>query len=75
MHGQGKLIFSNGNYYEGQFAENKRCGQGTMEWKNAVVRDGVIINDKLGTYVGEWEDDMRNGYGQFTEKAGTVYEG
>ena len=73
MDGQGKLIFSNGNYYEGVFVQNQKCGHGTMVWKNVVVKNGEIINDKLGTYVGDWENDMRNGFGTFTEKNGNIY--
>lgn len=49
-HGKGKLTFSNGSLYEGQFRDGRRHGYGTL------VADGF-------SYQGDWLDDYPNGFG------------
>ena len=50
MHGVGKLVYFNGNKYEGEFADHKICGNGTI-WKN-----GFVLN-------GSWYLDLNKGHG------------
>ncbi|XP_066911745.1 uncharacterized protein [Clytia hemisphaerica] len=49
--------------YSGFYCKAKRQGQGTGMWPN------------LFTYIGEWEDDERNGYGVLNYACGDNYEG
>ena len=50
--GQGKMTYTSGNFYEGEWRLNKRNGQGTMNWLSS--------NEK---YTGNWEDNFQSGYG------------
>jgi hypothetical protein len=50
--GNGKMTYASGNYYEGQWASNKRNGQGTMFW---------LTSDEK--YEGNWEDNFQSGFG------------
>ena len=50
--GNGKMTYASGNYYEGQWANNKRNGQGTMFW---------LTSDEK--YEGNWEDNFQSGFG------------
>ena len=60
-HGNGKMVYDSGNYYEGGFLNNKFHGKsGTYQWA-----DG----DK---YVGSWKDGERHGFGAFTNADGSV---
>ena len=63
MHGVGKLTWSTGAVYEGEWLNNKINGSGT--YKKA---DGSV-------YVGSWKDGMKNGTGLLTWMNGDVYEG
>jgi len=50
--GEGKMTYPTGNYFEGEWRENKRNGEGTMHWKTT--------NEK---YTGHWEDNFQSGFG------------
>ena len=50
--GHGKMTYASGNYYEGNWCENKRNGQGIMWW--------VTSNEK---YTGNWVDNYQSGFG------------
>ena len=63
MHGQGKMKYANGEYFEGSFLDNERSGEGRIFWPNGDVYDG------------EWEDDKMNGTGRMTYSNGDVYIG
>ena len=42
MHGKGVLNFTNGDVYEGEFANGQICGQGTMKTaKKGIVKSGI----------------------------------
>ena len=49
---QCKMIYNNGDVYEGDLINYKKNGHGTMEYKNSDV------------YEGEWKDDVVNGQGK-----------
>jgi len=53
----------NGEIFTGTIKKGKRSGKGTMVWPNG---------DK---YVGEWENDLFEGQGTFSQQSGEVYEG
>jgi hypothetical protein len=50
--GNGTMTYASGNYYEGQWANNKRNGQGCMNWKTSAEK-----------YEGNWEDNFQSGFG------------
>lgn len=50
--GQGKMTYASGNYYEGEWANNKRNGHGTMNW--------LTTQEK---YEGNWVDNFQSGFG------------
>lgn len=48
MHGQGKLIYENGNKYEGSFYWGKKNGEGSFYWKlNSMTYSGYWLHDKM----------------------------
>ena len=51
--GMGKLVYSNGNIYEGEWVDGVRHGKGRL-----IQADGC-------SYSGEWFSDTINGYGTF----------
>jgi hypothetical protein len=62
-HGLGKMVWSNGDSYQGNFLDNEFYGQGIYTWN-----DG----DK---YDGEWEKGNRNGYGIMYHADGNIEKG
>ena len=65
----GTFTFSNGERYEGEFANGKFEGKGKYYYSNGDIYDGEWSNDKkngIGKYVlndgseieGEWKDDF-----------------
>jgi hypothetical protein len=63
VNGRGKMVYDNGDTYEGDFVDGRRVGQGTYTFKNGQV------------YVGQFTDGLRNGKGKFTFSDGSTYEG
>jgi hypothetical protein len=64
MHGKGRKIYSTGEYYVGEFANDMANGYG-------VFRD---ING--GRYEGQWKDDKQHGFGKEIWKNGDeTYDG
>jgi len=60
-HGQGKMTYGSGNYYEGHFVNNKFHGvKGVYHW---------VDGDE---YEGSWKDGERDGIGAFRSADGTV---
>lgn len=62
-HGEGKMVYANGNVYEGVWAEDEKCGFGVMEWATLGQR-----------YEGEWLADKPHGYGVHVWKKDTAKE-
>ncbi|EFJ12131.1 hypothetical protein SELMODRAFT_124792 [Selaginella moellendorffii] len=88
MHGQGRLEFSSGLSYEGQFFYNCIHGIGTYKWLNGanycgevavsnIALQGTLTYGKLGesVYYGQWESDYKHGEGSLVYKSGSTYRG
>lgn len=59
--GSGKMTYESGNYYEGEFVNDKfECDKGRYRWF-----DG-------DEYFGQWKDGERHGKGSFKNKDGSV---
>ena len=63
INGKGTMIYPNGEYYDGDFVENERYGEGTYHFNSG------------NTYEGEWVDGKFNGFGTFFYADGNYYEG
>ena len=86
--GKGKLYYSNGEYYEGQFKNGKKDGIGCEFYKNGKKKyDGKFVNDKYedneGTYfyengeiyIGQFQNGKKNGHGQIYKDDKIIKEG
>lgn len=65
-HGTGRMIWTDGRKYEGEFLDGIFAGQGRMQWHNG---DGVTV------YEGQYEKDLKHGHGKYTWPDGRVYDG
>ncbi len=74
--GNGKLIFKNGDMYNGLWVKGKMEGQGTYTWKNGDVYKGAFFDGEMegrGTmtwkngdrYIGTWEANKMQGRGHY----------
>ncbi|XP_059757105.1 MORN repeat-containing protein 1 isoform X11 [Balaenoptera ricei] len=63
-HGQGKLLFKDGSYYEGEFVDGEITGEGCRHW--ALTGN---------TYTGQFVLGEPQGHGVMKYKAGGRYEG
>jgi len=63
VNGFGKMVYTNGDIYEGGFVNGKKEGLGSHTFKNGQV------------YLGQFYDNLRNGNGKFTFSDGNIYEG
>eukprot|EP01084_Bolivina_argentea_P277362 473488_1 len=62
--GKAKVMYSNGDTFDGELIEGKKNGKGIYCWKELKA-----------TYEGEWSMNIRNGHGKFTYSDGSQYEG
>ena len=62
-HGQGRVVWSNGATYTGQFSEGKYNGLGVYVWPSGKK------------FVGRWEHGVKNGHGLYTWPNGKKYDG
>lgn len=86
-HGYGKLLFKDGSYYEGEFADGEIMGNGLRYWSSTgntysgqfffgeLHGHGVILYKEGGKYEGEFSYGIREGHGLLTDKDGQTYEG
>ena len=49
--------------YEGEYLNDRKCGEGVYTWSNGC------------RYRGQFENDLRHGYGEMMEVDGTVHRG
>jgi hypothetical protein len=63
-HGYGCCLYGNGEYYEGEWANDLRCGK------------GGYVYPKLLEYVGDFRNDKMHGYGIYkVPDDGSTYVG
>ena len=62
-HGNGKLAWPNGDFYEGQFQNGLMHGKGKFTWANGDI------------YQGQYKDAQRHGWGKLSWANGDMYEG
>ncbi|XP_063173558.1 MORN repeat-containing protein 1 isoform X2 [Candoia aspera] len=86
-HGHGKLLFKDGSYYEGEFADGEIVGHGLRYWASTgntysgqflfgeLHGHGVFHYGNGGKYEGAFSYGMREGYGSLTGKDGETYQG
>ena len=65
-HGKGKLLYSWGDIYTGDFLYGERCGTGKVIYYD---------DEKDDWYEGKWETDVEYGHGKKMFKNGDFYEG
>lgn len=85
--GKGKISYSNGDYYEGQWEMGKLVeGEGKQRDANGLYngqfkngkRDGrgeYILNNGKEHYIGEYKDGFVHGRGEIHYSSGTMYMG
>jgi len=69
--GRGRKIFLNYDIYDGEWLDDIICGQGTMIY-GSYSPDEDNLKPK---YVGEWKNNMRDGFGIMRFEDESVYEG
>jgi len=84
--GRGRIVFRNGEKYEGSWKNDKKNGHGTQhyvngmiysgEWKNNVYNGkGILKYNSKEKYDGTWKMGKKYGKGKYTYKNGAVYDG
>lgn len=84
--GTGKIVWADGNRFEGTLIRGIKEGKGEFIWTNGQrytgdwARDlpngkGTIVFPNGNRYVGEIRDGIPNGHGTMRFKGGDVYEG
>ncbi|XP_045659427.1 MORN repeat-containing protein 1 isoform X4 [Ursus americanus] len=86
-HGQGKLLFKDGSYYEGEFVDGEITGEGCRLWASSgntysgqfVLGEpqgrGVMKYKAGGHYEGELSHGLREGHGRLVDRDGQAYWG
>uniref|UniRef100_A0A7N5KRK6 MORN repeat containing 1 n=1 Tax=Ailuropoda melanoleuca TaxID=9646 RepID=A0A7N5KRK6_AILME len=86
-HGQGKLLFKDGSYYEGEFVDGEITGKGCRLWASSgntysgqfVLGEpqgrGVMKYKAGGHYEGELSHGLREGHGHLVDRDGQAYWG
>ena len=62
LNGKSRLIYSNGDYFEGEFL-------------NGTIQGGVLVSKNGSRYEGEWENYKQNGKGKEIWEDGAEYNG
>jgi len=84
--GMGRCLYKNGDYYNGQWVNDKRTGMGRLDFKcgdcyvgefhqNRRDGHGMCTYSNGCTYDGSWIEDQRNGHGIEWFASGDRYEG
>ena len=85
--GRGRMMYANGDMYNGVWVKNKKYGEGKIEYENGDEYNGTWIDDKKhgkgkmvytngDEYNGIWIDDKKHGKGiMYSHESNTYYEG
>ncbi len=84
--GKGIFIYTNGDFFDGAWKNDKREGPGIFELKNGDKYEGLFKDDAyngLGKYIwaegdeyeGNFTDGKREGFGTFRHANGNLYTG
>ena len=84
--GKGRLLFSEGGYYEGDFKDNASEGSGYLKTSEGLEYIGEFKSNKQhgygkenwldgGRFEGTFHKGLKTGYGKFTWADRSVYEG
>lgn len=68
INGNGTYHYNNGNVYEGEFVDGKKQGNGKYIWNNNNSDEPIY-------FIGEFYNNVRNGYGTIYYKNGTNWSG
>jgi len=84
-HGKGQYLWASGSKFVGEYSNNKRNGKGLFTWKNGSsynghYKDGVyegygVLNNRRGSYKGNFQAGKKHGYGKMSWQGGSSYEG
>jgi hypothetical protein len=86
VNGKGKMVYSNGNIYEGDFVSGIPEGYGTTNFANGSIYTGQFSNGKTdgqgvfkvkdgGIYSGQFSKNLFHGKGKYTFPDGGIYDG
>jgi hypothetical protein len=84
--GKGKMIYFNGDIYEGEWLNDKKNGKGILFFFDLSTYDGSFKDDIINgygtyktiqneTYSGMWENGFKHGKGRITYSDGDSYDG
>ena len=84
--GKFKILFADGDRYEGDLVDSKKEGEGIWTWSNGTIYEGQFKADmKHGVgvnkfadgsvYSGDYVEDAKHGEGTYTFSNGDVYSG
>jgi hypothetical protein len=54
-HGKGKMVYANGDVYEGEWFDGKKNGQGISYY--------LLLGELFKSYEGTWKEDKKEGFG------------
>ena len=84
--GRFKILFADGDSYDGDLIDSKKNGEGIWIWNNGTIYEGqfkdgmkhgsgITIYSDGSSYIGSYSEDARHGEGIFTLANGDVYTG
>mgnify|MGYP001182500470 CR=1 FL=1 len=88
MQGVGKMTYTNGDYYDGEWFENNRVGkgEGVLHLPDGSIYlgsfldcladgTGVMKYENGDVFEGLWRDDEKNGQGTYKYVSGDIFVG
>lgn len=78
-----EFTYDDGRYYNGEWQQGKKSGQGTFVWPDGNKYVGQFQNDvrwgsgtmyysQGGSYTGDWKNDVREGFGTINTQNGDL---
>ncbi len=85
INGTGKMIYSTGHEFRGEFKDGMRHGKGVLKapgnrkivgtWEDNEIKEGTFTDFDGTTYTGQWQFREREGQGTMTWPDGRQYTG